>query len=223
MGKLGAHRAMVRSCRTGAGGSLPPSRRNVFRRQCPRDRRRLHRSLDREETMTQSHHVEAVIIGAGVIGAATAFELAKRGYRTLSIDKLPAAGYGPTSNSCSIVRAHYSSWDGVAMAYEGFSYWDDWPDYLEVQDDAGTAKYVKCGTLLLKSDHGHHEKVLPHYDTIGIPYEEWSHEEVRERAPFLDLHAYWPPSRPDEDSFWEEREKELDGAIYTSGSGYVND
>ncbi len=173
--------------------------------------------------MTQSHHFEAVIIGAGVIGAATAFELAKRGYRTLSIDKLPAAGYGPTSNSCSIVRAHYSSWDGVAMAYEGFSYWDDWPNYLEVQDDAGAAKYVKCGTLLLKSEHGHHEKVLPHYDTIGIPYEEWSREEVRERAPFLDLHAYWPPSRPDDDSFWEEREKELDGAIYTSGSGYVND
>ena len=49
--------------------------------------------------------VDAVIIGAGVIGAATAFELSKRGYRTLNVDKLPASGYGPTSNSCSIVRA----------------------------------------------------------------------------------------------------------------------
>lgn len=173
--------------------------------------------------MTQSKRAEAVIIGAGVIGAAIAFELAKRGYRTLSIDKLPAAGYGPTSNSCSIVRAHYSSWDGVAMAYEGFSYWDDWPNYLETDDDAGTAKYLKCGTLLLKSEHGHHEKVLPHYDTIGISYEEWSQEDVRERAPFLDLRAFWPPRRPDDEDFWKEPEKELEGAVYTSGSGYVND
>ena len=39
---------------------------------------------------------DAIIIGAGVIGAAIAFELGKRGYRTLNIDKLPAAGYGPT-------------------------------------------------------------------------------------------------------------------------------
>ena len=74
---------------------------------------------------------DAIIIGAGVIGAATAFELYKRGYQTLNIDKLPAAGYGPTSSSCSIVRAHYSSWDGVAMAHEDFSYWRDRPNYVE--------------------------------------------------------------------------------------------
>jgi sarcosine oxidase subunit beta len=166
---------------------------------------------------------DAVIIGAGVIGAAIAFELAKRGYKTLSVDKLPAAGYGPTSNSCSIVRAHYSSWEGVAMAYEGFSYWDDWPDYLETEDDRGYAKYMNCGTLLLKSEFGHHEKVLPHYRSIGIDFEEWSADETRERVPFYDLHAYWPPSRPEDQSFWEKPEKELEGVIYTPGSGYVND
>ena len=31
---------------------------------------------------------DVVIVGAGVIGSATAFELAKRGYKTLNIDKL---------------------------------------------------------------------------------------------------------------------------------------
>jgi sarcosine oxidase subunit beta len=34
---------------------------------------------------------DAIIIGAGVIGAAVAFELAKRGYKTLNIDKLPTS------------------------------------------------------------------------------------------------------------------------------------
>ena len=45
-----------------------------------------------------ARQADAIIIGAGVIGAATAFELGKRGYKTLNVDKLPSAGYGPTSN-----------------------------------------------------------------------------------------------------------------------------
>ena len=69
---------------------------------------------------TTHHHYDAVIIGAGIIGAATAFELAKLGYRTLNVDKLPAAGYGPTSSSCAIIRVHYSTFDGIALAWEGY-------------------------------------------------------------------------------------------------------
>src|SRR4051794_2239029 len=47
---------------------------------------------------SMAKRADAIIIGAGVIGAAVAFELGKRGYQTLNIDKLPASGYGPTSN-----------------------------------------------------------------------------------------------------------------------------
>ena len=167
--------------------------------------------------------VDAVIIGAGVIGAATAFELAKRGYRTLNVDKLPASGYGPTSNSCAIVRAHYSSIDGVAMAYEGFKYWEDWENYLGVVDDAGTAKYMRSGTILLKSATGHHEKVLKHYREVGVEYEEWDTATLEQRMPIYDTHAFWPPKRPEDPHFWEPSEQELPGAIYTPGSGYMND
>ena len=44
-----------------------------------------------------SESYDAIIIGAGIIGACTAYELAKRGWRTLNLDKLPAAGYGGRS------------------------------------------------------------------------------------------------------------------------------
>jgi sarcosine oxidase subunit beta len=163
------------------------------------------------------------VIGAGVIGAAVAFELSKRGYKTLNVDKLPAAGYGPTSNSCSIVRAHYSSWDGVAMAHEGFGHWKDWPNYLEVEDERGFAKYIDCGTVLLKSETGHHEKVIKHYRDLGVEFEDWDTETLAERVPYYDTRSFWPPRRPDDDAFWEQPEDELPGAIYTPGSGYVND
>ena len=166
---------------------------------------------------------DAIVVGAGVIGAAIAFELAKRGYKTLNIDKLPAAGYGPTSNSCSIVRAHYSSWDGVAMAYEGFAYWKDWPNYLEFEDERGFAKYMDCGTVLFKSNTGHHEKVLEHYRELGVEFEDWDTETLVERVPYYDVHAFWPPRRPEDETFWQEPDEQLPGAIYTPGSGYVND
>jgi sarcosine oxidase subunit beta len=166
---------------------------------------------------------DAIIIGAGVIGAATAFELAKRGYKTLNIDKLPASGYGPTSNSCAIVRAHYSSREGVAMAYEGFSYWQDWENYLEHVDETGLSKYMQCGTVLLKSSTGHDRKVLEHYRELGVEFEEWDTKTLKEKVPIYDTHAFWPPKRPDDPHFWDESERELDGAVFTPGSGYVND
>ena len=101
---------------------------------------------------------DAIIIGAGVIGSAIAFELAKRGYKTLNIDKLPTSGYGSTSNSCAIVRAHYSTWDGVAMAYEGFHYWDDWASYLGVDDERGLIQYMKTGSIMFKLQGEDHSK-----------------------------------------------------------------
>jgi sarcosine oxidase, subunit beta len=63
-----------------------------------------------------SETADVTIIGAGVIGAAIAFELAKRGHATLSIDALAGPSARPTSNSCAIVRCHYSTRNGVAQA-----------------------------------------------------------------------------------------------------------
>jgi sarcosine oxidase subunit beta len=172
---------------------------------------------------TTRSEFDAVIIGAGVVGAAIAFELSKLGYRTLNIDKLPAAGFGPTSNSCSIVRAHYSSRQGVAMAYEGFFYWQGWESYLGVTDDFGTAKYVQSGTILLKSATGHHDKVLAHYRDLGVEHEEWDNDELTRRFPIYDTRSFWPPKRPEDGQFWDEPSEALGGAVFTPGSGYVND
>ena len=44
---------------------------------------------------------DVIIIGAGIIGCTTAFELAKKGYQTLNVDMLSEAGAGSTINSCA--------------------------------------------------------------------------------------------------------------------------
>lgn len=166
---------------------------------------------------------DAVIIGAGIIGASIAFELGKRGYRTLSIDKFPAAGYGPTSNSCAIVRSHYSSHDGVAMAYESYRYWSDWENYLGVVDEAGTARFVDSGVIIIKSANGHYKKSLRYYDELGVEYEDWDARELARRVPIYDVGSFSPPKRPDDPAFREPPEFELDGAIFTPQAGYVVD
>ena len=168
---------------------------------------------------------DAIIIGAGVIGAAVAFELAKRGYKTLNIDKLPTSGYGSTSNSCAIVRASYSTWDGVAMAYEGFFYWDDWANYLGVEDERGMIKYMKTGSILLKlQGEDHSKKCLKFYREIGIEHEILDLEALKKRMPIYSHDQYGETTRPDEDEhFFDKTGKKIEGAVFTPGSGYVSD
>jgi len=167
---------------------------------------------------------DAIIVGAGVIGCPIAYELAKMGYKTLNVDKLSDAGMGSTAASCAIVRAHYSTEDGVAFAYEGFKYWLDWENYLEhVNDEKGLAKFMNTGSILIKSQGHDWRKVKKHYDAVGVKYEEWSVEKIKEMVPVYDLHENWPVRRPEDPEFFNEPAKLLEGALFCPEGGYVND
>jgi sarcosine oxidase subunit beta len=167
---------------------------------------------------------DAIIIGAGVIGCPIAYELAQRGRKVLVIDKLPDAGEGSTAGSCAIVRAHYSTEDGVAMAYEGFKYWLDWENYLDhVQDEKGLARYMNTGSILLKSQGHTWERVKAHYDAVGVGYEEWDNDRIRQAVPPIDLHEHWPVRRPEDPAFFNEPTAELQGGLFCPEGGYVND
>ena len=140
---------------------------------------------------------DAIIIGAGVIGAATAFELNKLGYKTLSIDRNAEAGHGSTSGSCAIIRVHYSTLEGTAFAYEGYFYWRDWADYLGVKDERGLANYRETGCLVMKtSSNGFMAKHTDNCRELGISFEDWSSEKIMERLPLYDLRGYHPAKRP---------------------------
>ena len=95
-----------------------------------------------------SSRYDAIIIGTGIIGGAIGLELARRGSRTLNVDRFPAAGYGSTSDTCAIIRFHYSTADGVTMARESYYYWFDWPKHVGAPDEKGMAHYVNTGCLM---------------------------------------------------------------------------
>jgi sarcosine oxidase subunit beta len=113
----------------------------------------------------------AVVIGAGVIGCSIARALALSGMAVTIVDRAAGAGMGSTSASSAIVRFHYSTFAGVAVAWESKHGWEDWPDLLGTTDPAGTARYVRTGALVLDTPDYDSERVLALYEQLGIPYE----------------------------------------------------
>jgi len=167
---------------------------------------------------------DAIIIGAGIIGACVGFEMAKKGYKTLNIDKLGAAGYGSTSNSCAIIRLHYSTPEGVAIAREAYYYWLDWEKYLGIRDEGGMARYVNTGCLVVKTEKNKHLKnVKASLDDLGVEYDDLDVSEVNQKFPFLDTRKYGSPVRPDHPRFGQPTGNGIQGAIYVPESGYISD
>jgi sarcosine oxidase, subunit beta len=171
-----------------------------------------------------SRSYDAIVIGAGVIGAATALGLARKGLEVLSVDRLPAAGYGSTSSSCAIIRPYYSTVDGCALGWESHFYWSEWADFLGVEDERGLARYVPCGCLRLKSPANRFlEPTVRLMDEIGCPYEHWSAEQVLEKLPVVVLDSFGEAKPVDDPTFGEPAGPPLPGGVFFPDGGYVND
>jgi sarcosine oxidase, subunit beta len=166
---------------------------------------------------------DAIIIGAGVIGCATALELARKGRRTLNLDALPAAGYGSTSASAACIRVYYSTLAGAGLAYEGYHYWRRWADHLEAPAGEDLARFVETGSVVTRTEaNAHLRPVLAIMDRLGIAYEAWDAGRLTREFPFLDPTAYAPPRRPDDPAFGEAAGP-LAGAVFFPNAGYVTD
>ena len=80
---------------------------------------------------------DAIVIGAGVIGSAVAFELARSGKRVVVVDRLAGPGSGSTSASSSIIRYSYTTRDAILTSWEGAQMWFDWEAHLGCVDPDG--------------------------------------------------------------------------------------
>jgi sarcosine oxidase, subunit beta len=164
----------------------------------------------------------AIVIGAGVVGSSTALALARAGLSVTVVDRAAGPGLGSTSASSAIVRLHYSTFAGVAVAWEAKHHWEDWPASLGSVDPAGSARYWRTGALVLDTPGYDASRVLRLYDQLGIPYELLSAGEIRGRFPYLSADRFYPPQLPSAEAFWSAPDGEL-GAFYTPEGGFVDD
>jgi sarcosine oxidase subunit beta len=171
-----------------------------------------------------SETFDAIVIGAGVIGAATALALARKGFKVASVDRLTAAGYGSTSGSCAIIQPYYSTVEGSAIAYEAHFYWKDWENFLGAKNERGLARYIDCGAMVFKTEGNQFlEPVKSIMREIGCPSEDWGPEEIERRLPMMTLQSFAPPKLPEDPGFGEANGRTLDGAMFFPRGGYVTD
>ena len=167
---------------------------------------------------------DAIIIGTGVIGAATAFEMAKAGWKTLSLDRNAQAGHGSTAGSCAIIRMHYSTYDGTAFAWEGYHYWRDWAEYLGLPESRALAQFREVGCMTMKTAaNGYLEKHKKYSSELNCPFEDLSAEDVKAKLPIYSLESFAPAKRMDDTNFGKPNGNKMGGAVFWPNAGYVTD
>jgi sarcosine oxidase len=128
---------------------------------------------------TDSDGYEVAVIGAGLAGAATAWELARRGVSTLLVEAFrPGHRQGSSHGSSRIFRRSYADPLYVELTGQAAACWD------ELEADAGTRLRHRIGML----DFGTRRdpvRLAEQLAAAGVPHELLSAREAAERWPQL--------------------------------------
>lgn len=126
---------------------------------------------------------DVIIIGAGIMGCATAFELAGRSCHVLVLEK-GRIGAGPTGESSAIVRQHYSNPLTASMARFGVETFQNFEE--RVGEDVG---FKRTGFLVLvgEKDQSGLKANIKMQQGIGIDTRLISREDILELMPGLDV------------------------------------
>jgi sarcosine oxidase, subunit beta len=73
---------------------------------------------------------DVLIVGAGVIGAAIAWQLTRLGVTDVTVLDMAAAGSGMSSRSSALIRMHYTYGLEVELAVRSDAMFDAWPDLV---------------------------------------------------------------------------------------------
>lgn len=166
---------------------------------------------------------DMIVIGAGIIGCSISLAAARKNFSVLCIDALPSSGYGSTSGSCAIIRPYYSTVDGSAIAYESHYYWQNWHEFLDVEDERGFIKYNNCGSLVMKTPQNDYLKpTCKIMDQIGAPYSHYDAAQVRAMLP-VSTDSFAPAKLLDDPEFGISNGTTLSGGVMFHSGGYVSD
>jgi len=165
---------------------------------------------------------DVTIIGAGVVGCAVALELARRGTVATVLDRNGDAGHGSTSASCGIVRCFYSTRTMTAMARESSEIWAAWGEYLGAPDARELAVFERPGMLFLPPALAEGtERTVAQMRELGVDVDILSRTEVQGLFPYLDTASNSPVRDPQDEAFYEETGRSIEGAVFERDAGYV--
>ncbi len=85
---------------------------------------------DRVPTSSLPKTADVVVVGGGVNGASTAFQLAKRGAGRVVLIERAVFGSGATGKSGALVRAHYTNIPETRLTHESMRIFEHWGDLV---------------------------------------------------------------------------------------------
>jgi sarcosine oxidase, subunit beta len=144
--------------------------------------------------MTQTY--DAILIGAGVMGASLAFHLAERGLKTAILERRVSAS-GATGHSSGLVRMHYDLAAESELTFVSYrNYFSNWRERV-----GGDCGFMNTGFMQI-AKREHEDKLrgnVANQQRIGINTSVISAVEVKELFPDLitdhfDYAAYEPDS-----------------------------
>ncbi len=127
---------------------------------------------------------DAVVIGAGVNGASTAYELVKQGLKKVILVEKHVLASGGTGKSAAFIRQHYSNEELarlVKRSVDVFHHFDE--------EVGGNPGFVNCGWAFLipESVSDKFSENLEMQKRVGIDTREISKQELREMDPRINL------------------------------------
>lgn len=138
---------------------------------------------------------DVIVIGAGIMGCSTAFQLAQRGLKVAVLEKA-GLGAGSTGKSSAIIRQHYSNEVTARMALYSLRVFQNFQQVV-----GGESGFVETGFVVLtpQSDFDGLQANLELQRGLGIQTELLPREELSRRWPYLETRdlvaaAYEPES-----------------------------
>ncbi len=127
---------------------------------------------------------DAVVIGAGILGASVAHFLTKNGYGDVALLDKGAVCSGSTQYSAANVRQHYSNEVAIRLAVRAVEMFEG-----DEEELGGPSGFVRCGYMVMapKEEEQAIRNVVPLQRSLGVQTEILTPEELGERFPAIAL------------------------------------
>ncbi len=143
---------------------------------------------------------DVVVVGAGIVGAAIAYNLTQTGIQDVLVLEKNTVCSGDTAYSCAIVRTHYSNPLTCKMATIGRDVLADFPQRV-----GGESGFRRCGYLIFSGP----DTLVEFERNVGLQRDAGADVDLIDTRQMMELHPLLDPAR-------------IAGAAFEPLSGYAD-